>query len=98
MLNEILWFPTDKCLIKGKCVSHTNKKYIKVHNPSNGQFLTKISDRKKFLSTTHFGHFSTLKDIGSAAAFLCSEKLSIIIRVALEFEVEDVYDYKRRLR
>ncbi|WP_420859231.1 glucose 1-dehydrogenase [Marivivens marinus] len=42
--------------------------------------------RAKFLSTIPLGRFSTPEDMGSAAAFLCSDEASMITGVALEVD------------
>lgn len=42
--------------------------------------------RAQFLSTIPLGRFSTPQDIGSAAAFLCSDEASMITGVALEVD------------
>ena len=42
--------------------------------------------RKKFLDTIPLGRFSTPKDIGDTATFLCSDKASMITGVALEVD------------
>ena len=42
--------------------------------------------RAKFLSTIPLGRFSTPEDIGSAAAFLCSDEASMITGVAIEVD------------
>lgn len=42
--------------------------------------------RAKFISTIPLGRFSTPEDMGSAAAFLCSEEASMITGVTLEVD------------
>lgn len=42
--------------------------------------------RVKFLSTIPLGRFSTPEDMGSAAAFLCSDEASMITGVAMEVD------------
>ncbi len=42
--------------------------------------------RKKFLATIPLGRFSTPKDIGNTATFLCSDEASMITGVALEVD------------
>ncbi len=42
--------------------------------------------REKFLSTIPLGRFSTPRDMGNAAAFLCSDEASMITGVALEVD------------
>ena len=42
--------------------------------------------RAKFLSTIPLGRFSTPQDMGSAAAFLCSDEAAMITGVALEVD------------
>ena len=42
--------------------------------------------RQKFLSTIPLGRFSTPRDIGQAAAFLCSDAAAMITGVALEVD------------
>ncbi|MEL6466425.1 MAG: SDR family oxidoreductase [Pseudomonadota bacterium] len=42
--------------------------------------------RAKFLSTIPLGRFSTPQDMGSAAAFLCSDAASMITGVAMEID------------
>jgi 3-oxoacyl-[acyl-carrier protein] reductase len=42
--------------------------------------------RAKFLSTIPLGRFSTPKDMGNAACFLCSDEASMITGVALEVD------------
>ncbi len=42
--------------------------------------------REKFLATIPLGRFSTPRDMGNAAAFLCSDEASMITGVALEVD------------
>ena len=42
--------------------------------------------RAKFLATIPLGRFSTPRDIGNAAAFLCSDEASMITGVCLEVD------------
>ena len=43
MLNNLLWFPTNTCLINESWIYSSNKNETSLFNPSNGQILTTIA-------------------------------------------------------
>ena len=44
MLSEYLWYPTDKIFVNGQWKDCHSKKKLPIENPSNGEFITNISD------------------------------------------------------
>ncbi|MEE2774233.1 MAG: aldehyde dehydrogenase family protein [Pseudomonadota bacterium] len=43
MLNELIWFPTNKCFIGGKWVSSSTAERIIIENPSSAEVLTEVA-------------------------------------------------------
>ena len=44
LLNENLWYPTDKIFINGKWKNCYSEKSLSLENPSNGEIIAKITD------------------------------------------------------
>ena len=44
LLGEYLWYPTDKIFVNGQWKDCHSKKKLPIENPSNGEFITNISD------------------------------------------------------
>ena len=44
LLNENLWYPTDKIFINGKWKDCHSEKTLSLENPSNGEIIAKITD------------------------------------------------------
>ena len=44
LLNENLWYPTDKIFINGKWKDCYSEKTLSLENPSNGEIIAKITD------------------------------------------------------
>ena len=42
MLNELIWFPTNKCFIGGKWVSSSTADIV-IENPSSAEVLTEVA-------------------------------------------------------
>ena len=47
MVNELVWFPTNKCLIDGAWVDSELNNEIELINPSNGRLLSRIARASK---------------------------------------------------
>ena len=44
LLNDNLWYPTDKIFINGQWKDCHSKKRLPLENPSNGEVIAEISD------------------------------------------------------
>ena len=44
LLNDNLWYPTDKIFINGQWKDCHSKKRLPIENPSNGEVIAEISD------------------------------------------------------
>ena len=44
LLNDNLWYPTDKIFINGQWKDCHSKNRLPIENPSNGEVIAEISD------------------------------------------------------